>query len=74
VATNPEKPELKVIFAPGCFDDFEGTQEELAEFIAQIHQMAASGELAENSTPVDFDDLDDEDLKRFENITTRIRQ
>jgi hypothetical protein len=61
VATNPEKPSLEVIFAPGCFDNFEGTQEELAEFIAQIHQMAASGELAENSTPIDLDDLDVDD-------------
>jgi hypothetical protein len=30
---------LKVEFAPGCFDDFEGSQEELDELIAEITKM-----------------------------------
>ena len=30
---------LKVQFAPGCFDDFEGTQEELDLLMAEIHSM-----------------------------------
>jgi hypothetical protein len=51
-----EKKELKVEFAPGCFDNFEGTQEELQEMIAMLHQMVADGTLDENSTPVDLDD------------------
>ncbi|NBX56587.1 MAG: hypothetical protein EBT70_16280 [Betaproteobacteria bacterium] len=40
---------LKVVFAPGCFDDFEGTQEELDELVAEIKSMAERGELEENS-------------------------
>ena len=43
---------LKVEIAPGAFDNFEGTQEELQELLAQIHQMAEDGTLFENSTPV----------------------
>jgi hypothetical protein len=30
---------LKVQFAPGCFDEFEGTQEELDLLMAEIHSM-----------------------------------
>ena len=49
--TDPK--ELKVVFAEGCFDDFEGTQEELQELIAMIHQMAADGTMLEQSKPLD---------------------
>jgi hypothetical protein len=54
-----KKPEI--IFAPGCFDNFEGTQEELDEMIAEIQRMAESGELFENSTELDLEDLAEED-------------
>lgn len=47
-----EEKKLKVEIAPGAFDNFEGTQEELQEFLALIHQMAENGTLFENSTPV----------------------
>ena len=43
------KKPVEVIFAPGAFDSFEGTQEELDELVAQIQQMAESGELTEKS-------------------------
>lgn len=36
--TEPDK-ELKIEFAPGCFDNFEGTQEELDELVAEIQKM-----------------------------------
>lgn len=38
----PGKP-FEVVFAPGCFDGFEGTPEQLAELIAEIHQKFANG-------------------------------
>jgi len=47
---------IKIEFAPGAFDSFDGTQEELNELIAEIHRMAESGELLEQSD--DLDDLD----------------
>jgi len=50
---------LKVIFAPGCFDAFEGTQEELAEMIAYIHRMVESGEMFDKGRIMDIDDPED---------------
>lgn len=53
---------VKIVFAPGCFDSFEGTQEELDAMIAEITRMAESGELLEKSQPLDLD-LDPEELE-----------
>jgi hypothetical protein len=58
-----EEKKMKIEFAPGCFDHFEGTQEELDEMIAMIQQAVDSGEIFENSrelTDEDFDELPDE--------------
>ena len=41
---------LKVVFAEGCFDNFDGTEEELAAMLADIHQMVEDGTLMENAT------------------------
>jgi hypothetical protein len=62
--TQPKK--LKIEFAPGCFDNFDGTQEELDSLIAQLTQQVESGELMEKSTPVDWDNLDDETRAKLE--------
>ena len=56
-----EKKALTLEFAPGCFDSFEGTQEELNDLMAEIQRMFDSGEMEENSTPVDIDDLIEDD-------------
>jgi hypothetical protein len=59
-----EKPEnLKVVFAPGCFDTFEGTQEELDELMAEIGRLIQSGELFEKAVPID--ELSDEELREI---------
>ena len=58
-----EKKPLKVVFDPGCFNNFEGTQAELDEFVKQIQEFAESGLLFENSvelTDEDIEDLDEE--------------
>ena len=60
-----QKKELKIEFAPGCFDNFDGTQEELQEMIAQIRQMASDGTLQEKSQPIDIDD--EEFIKAMQN-------
>ena len=52
--TEKKKPEI--IFAPGCFDSFEGTQEELDELVAELNRMVESGELFDLTTPVNFED------------------
>ena len=51
---------LKVQFAPGCFDDFEGTQAELDLLMAEIHSMfenMTAEDLAATSHAVDFEQL-----------------
>jgi len=53
---------MKVQFAPGAFDDFDGTQEELDALIAELEEMFESmtpEELAAQSRPVDVADLPD---------------
>ena len=60
-----EKKPLQVIFAPGCFDNFDGTQEELDELVAEINKMVETGEIFEKSNPVDVDELTDEELEEL---------
>lgn len=52
-----KKPE--VVFAPGCFDNFTGTQEELQDLIAEIHRLADSGELLEKSEPMSEEEVEE---------------
>lgn len=59
--TPEERKEIKVEFAPGAFDSFEGTQEELDEIVADIRRMIDTGELFERARQVDFDELVKED-------------
>ncbi len=57
---NENKP-MKIVFAEGCFDDFDGTQEELDELVAHIQSLAESGDLLKHSHPVgEFEDIEDE--------------
>ena len=51
-----KKNPVKIEFAPGAFDQFEGTQEELDEFIAELQRMAESGELEQQSVSLDSDE------------------
>lgn len=62
-----------VVFAPGCFDSFEGTQEELDELISEIQRSVEDGTLFEKSTPVDLDSLTDDDIELLEmsNVSTQ---
>jgi hypothetical protein len=61
--TPEERKEVKVVFAPGCFDSFNGTQEELDDLMAEIGQMIQSGEIFDNA--VSIDELGDEELRMF---------
>lgn len=61
-----DKKPLNLEFAPGCFDTFEGTQDELNELIAEIHKAfdgKTSEEIQAMSEPVDLDDLDEEEAE-----------
>lgn len=65
--TEENKP-LKIEFAPGCFDSFEGTQEELDELIAEIQRMFESGEIEANAVDLDIDTLLEEDPEYAEKV------
>lgn len=57
--TTEELKELKIEFAPGCFDNFDGTQEELDALIAEIKAMFENGTVQENSCEVTEDNFDE---------------
>ncbi len=59
---DPQQMELE--FAPGCFDDFEGTQEELDELIEHIKQAFRSGKFAQESR-----ELTDEEFNSLSETT-----
>ena len=72
-----ENKELKVVFAPGAFDSFEGTQEELDEMIAEVQAMfegKTKEEIQSISRPIDLqelaedEDISDEEFERISNI------
>ena len=63
------KPELKVVFAEGCFDDFDGSQDELAEMIAEIHKMAKDGTIMDGARP-----LTDEEIQELADTKREPRQ
>lgn len=56
----------KVIFMPGCFDDFEGNQEELDEMMKEIEKLALSGELLHLSEEIS-DDIEEIIATKTEN-------
>ncbi len=65
------KKPMKITFAEGCFDDFDGTQEELDELVAQLTAMATSGELMEKAVPVDeFPEIEDEVMELLPMLTS----
>jgi hypothetical protein len=62
---------VKVEFAPGCFDNFEGSQEELDQLTAEIQNMFAgktSEEIQAMSRPVDFENPSEEDIEIVEHL------
>jgi len=63
--TPAEVQDLKIEFAPGCFDNFEGTQEELDALMAEIERMFKSGEIQASAQKLDVDSMSDEELAKF---------
>lgn len=57
-----DESKMQLVFAPGCFDNFEGTQEELQELIDYITKAFESGELMDTAESIDVDDIDDPEL------------
>lgn len=59
-----DKKKLEVVFAPGCFDGFDGTQEELDALIAEINEMVETGEIFDKAQMLDEDDPDYEAIRQ----------
>jgi len=59
-----DQEEMRLEFAPGCFDDFEGTQEELDQLVAAITAAFKSGEFARESR-----ELTDEEFEGLSETT-----
>ena len=70
----------KIVFAPGCFDDFEGTQAELDAFVAEIVKMLTDADengqvaLSDNfmAVPHIYDDDDEEEVAAVEALTAQL--
>jgi len=65
----PDKKKVKISFAPGAFDNWDGTQEELDEFIAELTRQVETGEIFENieddeNIELALDDIELEDTPR----------
>ena len=76
-----DSKKIKVVFAPGAFDNFEGTQEELDQLILEINELCQDPKkMMESSVALDLDDLDEEDeqllasLVQSENTSSRLLQ
>ena len=65
--SDTEKKKLEVVFAPGCFDDFEGSQEELDDLVAEISRLVESGEMFAQAGSMVLSDMDlsDEELEEL---------
>lgn len=64
------KDGMTLVFAPGCFDSFEGSQEELDELVAKIQDAFMSGELMETAEAVEIEDLDDDIIEDIRSLTS----
>ncbi len=51
--------EIKIVFSPGCFDNFDGSQEELDQLVKEIRDMVSDGSLFDEAKLLTEDDLDD---------------
>lgn len=61
---------LKITFEPGCFDNFNGTQEELDAMIADVVRMFETGDFTGAKVVyLGENDLDDEDTNSLQNDT-----
>ena len=56
------------MFEPGCFDDFEGTQEELTEVIAGITQLAENETIEDKVIILTIEDLDDDEIEEIKQL------
>lgn len=47
---------LKIVFAPGTFDSFEGTQEELDSLVKEIENALSDNSFLDSLIPLELDE------------------
>ena len=50
---------LKIVFAPGAFDTFDGTQEELDTIVKNLTELIESGEFLTKGRLISREELED---------------
>lgn len=63
-----EKKNIKITFAPDAFADFEGTQEELDEFVEKLKEMITDEGFLEELSKYDEIQIDAVELNLDEEI------
>lgn len=48
-----------VVFHPGCFDNFQGTQEELDALVKNIQEVFVSGDIWRGAEPLTEEEIDE---------------
>lgn len=69
--TDNKKP-VKIIFAPGSFDNFEGTQEELDDLVAEINRLVDTGEIFDEAHKIDPSSMTPEEIYELEKFLESI--
>lgn len=67
-----EDKKMKLVFAPGCFDDFEGTQEDLDSLIEEIQAKFADGSMEDMVESEALDDLSEEEFDELREMLEKI--
>lgn len=52
---------LTLVFAPGCFDNFQGTQEELDDLVREIEEKMADASFLDAAMPLQDEALSEID-------------
>lgn len=66
---------IEIIFEPGCFDQFEGTQEELDQLINEIRSQfegKTQEEIEQMGRPVDINEIIEEDPELADALIRRL--
>lgn len=61
-----DKKPFRVVFEPGCFDNWEGSQQELDQLVEEIKQVLSDPDFLESMEDVaDFTELSEEEQAWF---------
>lgn len=66
-----KEKKVEVVFSPGCFDNFEGTQEELDQLVAHIKDIFENENFSDAEfQPIDLNEIleefDEDELEEFQ--------